>query len=167
MVATTRKDLAEFFKLAVLNNIVHIASIVRWADRLIEDSDVPDDWEIDLAMAKSVAHVLTALNACDGIFTEGTPLAILMAAIRRKWVSGALPGQEVGAMVWNIGGVEFPPATDIQRSVVIASYEDAEAVAAQLGDCPKTDRVYQRADNAVAQLLSPFEKYDVCIPLEY
>ena len=28
------------FKLGVLNNIVHIASVVRWADRLIEDSDV-------------------------------------------------------------------------------------------------------------------------------
>ncbi|MCH7727043.1 MAG: hypothetical protein IH991_11245 [Planctomycetes bacterium] len=71
-------------------------------------------------MATSVAHAVTALNMCDGVSTEGMPLAILMAAIRRKWVSGGLPGQEVRAMVWNIGGAEFPAATDHQRSVVLA-----------------------------------------------
>jgi hypothetical protein len=54
MITPTQKDLAVSFIIGLLNNIVAVASVVRWADRLIEESSVPDDWTIDLAMAKTV-----------------------------------------------------------------------------------------------------------------
>ncbi len=167
MTTPTQKDLADSFLVAVLNGVVDLACVRRWADRLIEDSSVPEVWVIDLATSKTIAQVITALNACDGASTEGTPLGILMAAIRIKWRAGELHGMEVRTIVWRLTGVEFPSAVDHQRSVVEVLYEDAEAVSVQLGSCARTDRAFQRADDAIPALLDPFRSFEPFVPPEY
>ena len=61
------------------------SEIVCWADRLIEQSEHPEDWKIDLStsQAKHLMDVLHLLRAVPGIANLDVSFRLLMAKLGR------------------------------------------------------------------------------------
>lgn len=97
----TSKDIAEFARLGLRFRILTLQSVVVWADHLIEESDVPETWVIDLAMADSNT-VEDVLRHVPGESQAGVALQLFLALLHRRWRSGTLTIDTVRHIGWTL-----------------------------------------------------------------
>lgn len=98
---TTQKDIAEFARLGLRFRILTLHSVVAWADRLIEESDAPQAWVIELAMAEANT-VEDVLRHVPGESRAGVPLQLFLALLHRRWRTGALTIDDVRHIGWTL-----------------------------------------------------------------
>jgi hypothetical protein len=60
----TWKHYADYFVMGLLMEICSISEIITWVDRLIEDSDYPTEWMIELSTGKG-KHTLDIIHILD------------------------------------------------------------------------------------------------------
>jgi hypothetical protein len=108
------RDLAEFALLALRFRILAAATVIEWADGIIESGDAsPPSWVIDLALAKPNT-VEDALKRVPGEAHAELPIRLFLALVRRRWQSGRLSIGDVRGIGWRLHGELTLPTPDGQ-----------------------------------------------------
>jgi hypothetical protein len=102
----TRKDLAEFFRLALRTGVCGLSDAVQWADRVIGAEHAPADCFLDLSLCTSTIKAVTLLEEAPGQPTPDLALYLLLGHSARLVRKGLLA-----------------PATALRRLQVLTTWE--------------------------------------------
>ncbi len=79
----TWSQYADYFAMGLLSGLCSVSEVVTWVDQLIEDSDCPEEWMIELSTSAS-KHPLDIIHLLDLV-----PLSSTVAAPAAQfWCSG-------------------------------------------------------------------------------
>lgn len=101
----TDRDLAEFVLLGLEFKLFGLPQIVAWGDEVIETRDDPPTWALDLSMADKEEAALAVFKDMHWIRGDLTPLMpqrLLLALMKRDWMSGKLQWQQVWWPLWDL-----------------------------------------------------------------
>ena len=96
----TEKDLAEFARLGLEYKLLGLPQIVAWGNEVVETRDDPPSWACELAMAGSEVAALAVFETMQwlrlcGDLTPLMPQRLVLALIKRHWISGKLQWEQV------------------------------------------------------------------------
>ena len=88
----TRKDIAEFFRLALIAGVCEVPALVRWADSIIASEQSPPFAFFDLSTCESqpVSAIVGFLREVPGSTSTDLPVFILLAHCHSLAQSGSL-----------------------------------------------------------------------------
>ena len=162
----TLRDVADFYRIALQNSdtthqLVRVADVVAWADNLIAESDIPDEWMLDLSFAKTRDGAITALGRVPPPATEYVGASLFVSHVNRLWSTGTLSRDEACHLLWNVR-FDLRPEHDIEAIVPEVTLEDAEAAFSQgVRDDPKP---FTRVDEALVEFFGLYGEFNSLIP---
>jgi hypothetical protein len=122
-----RKDMAEFFRLALRLGICDVPTVVRWADSIVEMEPSPHVAFIELCISgsQSSAQVLTLLHDVPGRAKLELPVHMLLGHASRVVKSQSFLAEELLIRLYHLSTHSFP------RSIYyrLATLEDEYALA--------------------------------------
>ena len=96
------KDIAEFARIGLRFQVLPLSSVVAWADIMILEGDIPDNWLMDLATAKDGLTADSLLRQLPGESQFQLPVCLFLALVRRRWRAGQLTIGQVRGIGWTL-----------------------------------------------------------------
>jgi hypothetical protein len=156
----SHRDYGEFFLLAVQFRILDVSHVRAWADGLMEQTDIPPAWMIDLSLC-DIHTAAEYLRNVPGDADADLVDRLIAACVRKRWRLGLLSTDRVvkaGAGLFCEG--EWPqPRT--------ARYWGARVDSKDEGRTGGWEYCSDAAfDQFVAGQLTPFAEYEALLPRE-
>lgn len=161
----TIRDTADFYRLALDNStptrgLVQLAAVVDWADTMILASDVPDDWMLELSLAKTPDVASFALLRTPPPATPYLGASIVVSHIGRRWRAETIARDDACYLLRKLRD-ELRPEHQIAALIPSAALEDADACLAQGEQDPQP---YTRVDEALTEIFGHYDSYQSLIP---
>lgn len=152
----TRKDLAEFYRLALTCGLCTTAEVVVWSDLIVAADERPDPVFLDLSCSRRarVDAVLTLLRDVPGTRTGDLGASLLLGHARRMLAAGEVTPADLLTRLTALAS-EMPP--DVESELM--GLDDALYLARD-GSFGTTQEVYDR----LAEFLSSYEAFGSPFP---
>jgi hypothetical protein len=155
----SRKDLAEFFLLGILNRVFDTSCISPWIDSIIEEEDDPPRWAIELALTTDFYQYLAWLESIPGSTAGLLPRQMLVALVQRRWLAKNLTSREVTWMVYSL------LRDDWSSTGHMAGIFQFYHIYFECLDSGYSTVTEQQADQMLTQFLSHYSAYDDLVPV--
>ncbi len=162
----TLRDIADFYRIALQSSdttrqLVRVADVVLWVDDLIAKSDLPDEWMLDLSVAKTRDGAITALCRVPPPATEYVGVSLFVAHVNRLWSAGRLSRDETCQLLREVS-LDLRPEHEIKAIVPECTLEDVEAVFSQgIRDGPIP---FTRVDESLIEFFGLYEEFGSLTP---
>ena len=152
----TKKDLAEFYRLALASGLCTPADVVAWADIIVAAEDTPDPVFLDLSCSGSLRAeaVQSALHDVPGSITEDLPIYLLLGHGGRLLAAGRVTAADLILRLHGLAGLESMPS-DVYNE--LSFLEDAYSLA--------RDGTYGTLAEFGQRLVDFLARYDDFVPL--
>ncbi len=106
----TRKDIAEFYRLALLSGLCTPTQIVTWADLIVAADEHPDDVFLDLACCGRMRldAIRTLLGKVPGAATSNLPGNLLLGHACRVLDAGGISAPELLVRILELAKADLP-----------------------------------------------------------
>jgi hypothetical protein len=124
----TQKDIAEFFRLALLAGLCQPPAVAQWADTIVSAEEAPDIAFIELCCAgdQPVSALLTLLADVPGKATPGMPGQVLLGQAARLLAAQTFTADQ---LLPRIHGIANPEAFPANACAELTRLQDAQAFA--------------------------------------
>lgn len=158
-IVPSRKDLAEFFRLGILNRMFDVIAVSQWIYGIIEADDAPPTWAIELgANTTDWYQTIAFLQSVPGNTSNILPRQILVALVRRRWLAKQLTGREVSRLVFSL----LPDGWESTGHMTgIFQFDHIYFECLDAGHSLVTE---EQADQMLTEFLSYYSAFDDMIP---
>jgi hypothetical protein len=149
------KDLAEFARLGLRFQVLPLSSIVAWADIMILEGDIPDNWLMDLATVKDGLTADSLLRQLPGESQFQLPLCLLLALVHRRWRAGQLTIGQVRGIGWDLHCESVLPKPDGQGDWGVCLEVEGE----EFDEGWRTENSLRKSIDETLSVYSEFEQF--------
>jgi hypothetical protein len=158
-VVPSTKDLAEFFRLGILNRSFDAAASSPWINGIIGAEVDPPTWAIELAANTADWYqTIALLQSVPGHTSALLPRQMLVALVRRRWLAKKLTGREVTHVVFSL----LPDGWE--SSGHLAGIFQFDHIFFECLDTGHSLITEERADQMLTEFLSYYSAFDHLIP---
>lgn len=95
------KPIADFARIGLQHGLLSVQDVIAWADGLIDGSDSPPEWLINLAMARP-NDIDQLLQQVPGESDVDLAINLLMGLLNRRWQSKNVAIMNVCKISWSL-----------------------------------------------------------------
>ncbi len=154
----SRKDIAEFFRIGILNRLFEVTALSPWIDGIIAADDAPPSSALDLAINTDWQETIALLQSVPGNISGVLPRDMLASLIRRKWLAKQVTGREVTRLVFAL----LPDGWQSTGYMTgIFQFDHNYFDCLDTGHCTVTE---EQTDQMLTEFLSYYAAFDDMIP---